>query len=225
MVDAFHREIKLVNFPERVRRIPAGPHLLLFKERIPSQWSRFVRAINFVRTVRRAWRELRPRIVLAYDDRGCWMTGEAIRRKDQARIVSHFHELPKYGRGDGVGAWQASREFLSFRGTTEAMIQLPYGALEVNAVFSPHPDAVERMLHPEPVGVEIWQDDLPLTEDQRGTDVTEDGRLLLDRPRLYNLIRNPGFERHELTLRIHTRGFTLYKFSLVGGLRRKTTNG
>ncbi len=119
------------------------------------------------------------------------------------------------------GAWQASREFLSFRGTTEGLIQLPYGAVEVNAVFSPHPDAVERMLHPEPVGVEIWQDDLPLLEERRGADVTEDGRVLVTRPRLYNLIRNPGYERHELSLRVRTRGLTLYAFSFVGGVRRK----
>ncbi|MBI1259563.1 MAG: redoxin domain-containing protein [Chloroflexi bacterium] len=119
------------------------------------------------------------------------------------------------------GAWQASPEYLTYRGTTEGILQLPYEATEVSAVLSPHPDAVERMLHPEPLSVEIWQDDLPIPNEQRGADVTEDGRLLLDRPRLYDLVRNPAFERHELTLRIHTRGFTLYKFSFVGGLRRK----
>jgi hypothetical protein len=74
------------------------------------------------------------------------------------------------------------------------------------------------MLHPEPVGIEIWQDDLPLPVDRHGADVTEDGRILLDRPRVYNLIRNPGFERHELTLRVHARGFALYTFSFVGGI-------
>jgi len=121
------------------------------------------------------------------------------------------------------GAWQANHEHLAYRGTTEGILQLPYEAVEVNAVLSPHPDIVERMLQPETLSVEIWQDDLPLSEDQRGADVTEDGRLLLDRPRIFHLIRNPGFERHELTLRIHTRGFTLYKFTFVGGLRRKAT--
>ena len=92
-------------------------------------------------------------------------------------------------------------------------------------MLSPHHDAVERMLHPVALSVEIWQDDLPLSADQRGADVTEDGRLLLDRPRVYHLIRNPGFECHELTLRVHTRGFTLYKFSFLGGVRRKAMNG
>ena len=143
-----------------------------------------------------------------------------------AGSATMLYTLPER-RAEGAfyagGAWQASREFLSYRGTTEGLIQLPYSAAEVNAVLSPHPDAVERMLHPEPVAVEIWQDDLPLLEARRGADVTEDGRLLITRPRLYNLIRNPGFERHELSLRVKTRGFTIYAFSFVGGVRRKMT--
>lgn len=114
------------------------------------------------------------------------------------------------------GAWQAGEQYLSYQGQTEAIIQLPYEAVEVNAVLSPHAEMIERMLHPEVVAVEIWQDDKPLTEELRGADVTVDGRVLVDRPRMYNLIRNPGFEAHELTLRIKTRGFAAYAFSFTG---------
>jgi len=46
--------------------------------------------------------------------------------------------------------------------------------------------------------------------------MTEEGRVLVDRPRMYNLIRNPDFERHELMLRVTTRGFALYAFSFTG---------
>ena len=141
-----------------------------------------------------------------------------------AGIAPMLYPMPDQRRSGAFyvsGAWQASHEALSYRGTTEGILQLPYEAVEVSAVLSPHPDVVERMLHPEALSVEIWQDDLPLADDQRGADLTEDGRLLLDRPRLYNLVHNSAFERHELTLRIHTRGFTLYKFSFIGGLRRK----
>lgn len=113
------------------------------------------------------------------------------------------------------GAWQASEQCLVYRGQTEAVIQLPYEAVEVNAVLSPHVELVERMLHPEPVAVEVWQDGAPLAETARGGDVTADGRILVDRPRLYNLVRNPGFERHELTLRLKSRGFALYAFSFT----------
>ncbi len=121
------------------------------------------------------------------------------------------------------GAWQAGHEYLMYRGTTEGIVQLPYEAVEINAILSPHHEAVERMLHPEAALVEIWQDDLPLTAERRGDDATEDGHVRVDRPRVYQLIRNPGFERHELTLRVHTRGFTLYTFLFAGGVRKKAT--
>jgi thiol-disulfide isomerase/thioredoxin len=114
------------------------------------------------------------------------------------------------------GAWQAGEQFIAYQGKTEAIIQLPYEAVEVNAVFSPHAELVERMVHPEAVSVEIWQDDAPLTEANRGEDVTEDGRALVDRPRMYNLVRNPGFGRHELTMRVKSRGFAMYAFSFTG---------
>ncbi len=114
------------------------------------------------------------------------------------------------------GAWQAGEQFIAYQGKTEAVIQLPYEAVEVNAVLSPHAELVERMLHPEMVSVEIWQDDKPLSEAIRGTDVAEEGRVLVDRPRMYNLVRNPGFEQHELTLRVKSHGFALYAFSFTG---------
>ncbi len=114
------------------------------------------------------------------------------------------------------GAWQAGEQFIAYQGKTEAVIQLPYEAVEVNAVLSPHAELVERMLHPEMVSVEIFQDDKPLSEAIRGTDVAEEGRILVDRPRMYNLVRNPGFEQHELTLRVKSHGFALYAFSFTG---------
>ena len=116
----------------------------------------------------------------------------------------------------GAGAWQAGEQFIAYQGQTEAIIQLPYEAVEVNAVLSPHDALVDRMVHPETTTVEIFQDEAPLSEAIRGEDVTEDGRVLVDRPRMYNLIRNPGFEQHELTLRVKTRGFALYAFSFTG---------
>lgn len=119
-----------------------------------------------------------------------------------------------------AGAWKANDEYLAYQGKSEGIIQLPYEATEVNAVLSPHFDTVERILHPEAVAVEIWQDDRPLGEERRGFDLTEDGRVLVSRPRIYNLIRNPGFERHELTMRVKTTGFALYAFSFVGGANR-----
>ena len=117
------------------------------------------------------------------------------------------------------GAWQASDEYFAYKGTSEGIIRLPYEATEVNAVLSPHHDTVERYLHPEAVTIEIWQDNQPPDPARRGADLSAEGRVLINRPRVYNLIRNPGFERHELTLRVSTPGFALYAFSFVGGVR------
>jgi thiol-disulfide isomerase/thioredoxin len=114
------------------------------------------------------------------------------------------------------GAWQAGREYLVFQGQTSGLIQLPYEAVEVNAVLTPHVETVERMIHPQVVEVELWQDDLPLPVANHGADVTADGRVLVDRPRMYHLVRNRGFEQHELTLRLRMRGFGLYAFSFTG---------
>ncbi|MBZ0303186.1 MAG: redoxin domain-containing protein [Anaerolineae bacterium] len=114
------------------------------------------------------------------------------------------------------GAWQAGHEYLAFEGTTEGIIRLPYEAVEVNAVMTPHVEAVERMLHPQPIDIEIWQDDLPLPESQHGDDLMPEGRVWVDRPRMWNLVRNPGFEAHELIIRVRTRGFAVYSFTFTG---------
>jgi thiol-disulfide isomerase/thioredoxin len=136
--------------------------------------------------------------------------------------VPIFYTLPGQRRIGAFyvgGAWQAGSQYMTYRGREEGLILVPYEAAEVNAILSPHVDVVERMLNPQPASVEIWQDDSPLHEERRGADVTEDGRLLVNRPRLYNLIRNPGFERHELALRVKSQGFTLYGFSFVSTMQ------
>jgi hypothetical protein len=49
-----------------------------------------------------------------------------------------------------------------------------------------------------------------------------DGRLLLDRPRMYHLVRNPGFEAHTLTLRISSKGAAAFSFSFTGCVKPNT---
>ncbi|MCA9903888.1 MAG: hypothetical protein KC547_08530 [Anaerolineae bacterium] len=114
------------------------------------------------------------------------------------------------------GAWQAGEEQLTYVGQTEGIIHMPYEAAEIFAVFSPHHELVERMLNPDAISVEIWQDDRPLTEDQRGDDVAATGHVMIDRPRVYHLIRNRRQEAHELMLRVRSGGFSVYVFSLWG---------
>lgn len=115
-----------------------------------------------------------------------------------------------------AGAWQAQNEYFTFQGQLEGLIRVPYEAVEVNVVMTPQVDAVERMLHPQRISIELFQDDMPVEDSRRGTDLTEDGRVLIDRPRMYNLVRNPDFEQHELSLRIKTQGFGFYSFTFTG---------
>ena len=61
-----------------------------------------------------------------------------------------------------------------------------------------------------------FQDDKPLDASVMGDDMTADGRVVVDRPRMYNLVRNKDFEKHELILRVKTRGFAMYAFSFTG---------
>jgi thiol-disulfide isomerase/thioredoxin len=116
-----------------------------------------------------------------------------------------------------AGAWQADAEYLAYQGSEGGLIQIPYEAQEVYAVLSPHADTVERTINPRTVRVEIWQDEQPIYEERRGVDINEAGQVLVSRPRTYNLIRNADKGPHELTLRVHARGFALYGFSFVQG--------
>lgn len=138
-----------------------------------------------------------------------------------AKGVPVFYSLPEErlnGAFYVAGAWQGGDDYLSYQGHSEGIIRLPYEAVEVNAVLTPHPDTVERMIHPQTVTIEVWQDDRPLAEDHWGSDVSA-GRVLVDRPRMYNLVRNVDFGQHELALRVTTRGFALYAFTFTACVR------
>lgn len=135
------------------------------------------------------------------------------------RGVPMLYVMPKERNRNAFyvsGAWQAGEQYLSYQGQTEAIIRVPYEAVEVNAVLTPYAEMIDRIVHPEAVSVEVWQDDKPLSETTYGADLTADGRVVVDRPRLYNLVRNKGFEQHELILRVRTRGFAMYAFSFTG---------
>jgi len=134
----------------------------------------------------------------------------------QAPILYRLPDRRRTGRFYIEGAWRAGEEHLAFEGQSEGIIHIPYNAVEVYAVFSPHHDLIERLLKPEPTTIEVWQDDRPLTDEQQGDDLTADGRAIIDRPRIYHLVRNPRQEQHELNLRVRSMGFSAYVFSLWG---------
>lgn len=119
------------------------------------------------------------------------------------------------------GFWQARPDCISFAGQEGGEIILPYRAAGVNAVLSPSSDPVELMLglataQGEPI-VEVRQDGQPLSPEAGGKDVlfNETGLsyILIKRPRLYQIVRNIGFEWHELQLTFRTTGTALYSFT------------
>lgn len=127
------------------------------------------------------------------------------------------------GRFYLAGFWQAQPEAMVFAGQDGGRVVLPYQAAGVNAVLSPTYDPVALMLGlrpgpAEPV-VELLQDDVPLSPLLAGADVyfDEAGRSLVrvTRPRMYELVRNPGFGEHELDLVFHAHGLALYTFTFV----------
>lgn len=114
------------------------------------------------------------------------------------------------------GLWRAAGDGLTLAGE-EGEILLPYQAASVNAVLSPSPDPVTLALHlTEPLHVELTLDAQPLPPEAYGEDVyrhEQRARVLVDSPRMYQLVRHPDLERHELGLRVRGRGFTFYAFS------------
>lgn len=119
------------------------------------------------------------------------------------------------------GIWRATPEALAFAGRDEGLILLPYTAAGVNAVLSPSADPVETMLAirptEQPPVIEVLQDGAYLYPEIAGPDILYDdggvSYVLVERPRLYQLVRNPDHSRHELELRPRAHGLALYSFT------------
>ncbi len=121
------------------------------------------------------------------------------------------------------GVWRAWPEAFAFAGDTSGRVMVPYSAAGVNAVLSPSVDPVETILGLGAVGVpavvEVRQDGYPLGRGIAGDDVlvSDDGRtiVIVDRPKMVELVRNATFEPHELELIFTARGQALYTFTFT----------
>lgn len=117
------------------------------------------------------------------------------------------------------GTWQAAPEYLALAGEQGAL-ELPYHAAAVNAVLSPTGDPVEvRLDLKPPVTLRVFQDGAPLDRLHAGADITWDGAgqavVVVDRPRMYELARNPDARPRRLRLATDgaARGLALFAFS------------
>ena len=139
-----------------------------------------------------------------------------------------FYDLPDWElREEGHfyvdGVWRAWPESFAFAGRVAGRIILPYTAATVNAVLAPSADPVETALEMRPSDadpiIEVRQDGRYLMPNVAGADVTfkENGASVVrvTRPRLYQLVNNPTYRRHELELKFRAEGLALYAFTFT----------
>jgi hypothetical protein len=135
-----------------------------------------------------------PESTLNYDDQGVHLVGRAYLK----------------------GKWFNEQELVRFDGAPreKGQVSVLYEGLEVNSVLE-----FTRRSHCKLIAL---QDGKPLTRENAGVDVSFDstGRsfLLVDGPRMFNLVSNPEFGRHELTLVVGTPGLALYSLCFTAGV-------
>lgn len=111
--------------------------------------------------------------------------------------------------GDGLigltGEFLATKEYVE-SATADSTLFLSFHATEVNLV-----------LHPVSNGkVEIRLDHQPLYDEIRGQDVNKKGEILIDQPRMYNLIKTPKLLEGLLEIRAQQSRFQAYAFTFSG---------
>ncbi|KAA3655444.1 MAG: hypothetical protein DWQ04_33505 [Chloroflexi bacterium] len=121
------------------------------------------------------------------------------------------------------GFWRAWPESVAFAGQSGGQIVLFYEAASVNAVLTPSADSVEMALDLCPTDVEpiviVQQNGRFLTSVNAGADVKfkPDGTsyLVITQPRMVEIVRNPDFGSHELTLTFQANGLAVYAFTFT----------
>lgn len=139
-----------------------------------------------------------------------------------------FYELPvaeerEEGHFYVEGVWRAWPEALAYAGREGGKMVLPYRGVTVNGVLTPSADPVEMMLEMWPTEadpiVEVEQDGRFLTKRNAGADIefAADGTsfVRIKRPRMVELVKNPTYESHELTLTFRAGGLALYAFTFT----------
>ena len=112
------------------------------------------------------------------------------------------------------GRWKNEREALvSVRKSTSPKdyIAIRYHALQVNAVLKPEAGT--------PIRVWVYHDGDRMKKEDAGADIKFDslGRsyIIVDEPRMYNIVKNAKFAQRELKLAVADPGLGLYAFTFV----------
>lgn len=126
------------------------------------------------------------------------------RYRDIGRHVEGFAYLD--------GDWLLTSESLERPAGAEgrSKLSMRYMAKEANLVIHPPPKP--------PGEVELLQDGSPLPEDVAGPDVQREGDrtlLMVDEPRMYELVKNEDIGSHELALITSSDGIRFFAFTFV----------
>ena len=125
-----------------------------------------------------------------------------------------MYEDPGYhldGRFYLRGIWFSDRHSMRLGRPSrkEAHVALAYNAVGVNAVLERQSNASLKIV--------VEQDGGPLSADICGEDTRVDDHgqssLIVDDPRMYEIVQNKGFEEHELRLIIDGDGLSIYSIS------------
>jgi thiol-disulfide isomerase/thioredoxin len=115
------------------------------------------------------------------------------------------------GRFYADGEWMNGRDFFRLERSNgkEGHIIVPYQGLDVDSVLAPE--------GAKQVEITVRQDDGYLSAANRGDDVRIDAKgrsfIVVDEPRLYNLVRNREYGEHVLKLGGGNKRFSLYTVS------------
>jgi thiol-disulfide isomerase/thioredoxin len=112
------------------------------------------------------------------------------------------------------GSWHSDGESLRHARTIASAkdyVALRYHALEVNCVFKP-----ERG---KPIKILVSQNGAPVRPADRGEDIRVDAKgttyLVVDKPRMYRIIKNKQFGTYDLKLACAQEGLGIYAFTFV----------
>ncbi|HXF51101.1 MAG TPA: redoxin domain-containing protein [Dehalococcoidia bacterium] len=134
---------------------------------------------------------------------------------------SRYHDVGKHAEGFFYldGEWLLAGEYLSrpFGASGPSRLHVRYLAKDVNLVA--HPPVTGG-----PARIEVLQDGRPLPAEDAGDDVRREGEaavLVVDEPRMYQVVRNREIDHHELTLVTQSEGVALYAFTFTTCVARE----
>jgi thiol-disulfide isomerase/thioredoxin len=99
-----------------------------------------------------------------------------------------------------AGEWKNNADHMELQSEVGRIV-LSYSAKAVNIVAGD-----KGQLH-------ILEDNSPLDNSSRGTDISEDGTVKIDGQRLYNVVEHEGYGNHQIAIEVAGRGFQIYTFT------------